>query len=299
MALFHRPFPFQIVVAACQRSFWSAVRLSRPRPSRFHPSLPFLLAHARLPPAILACAALTPRKAPNGRDKPLPPRAHHSLPLFLLLKAPNSSSSLPRRNRSPEFAEPPPSSLTRLAFSAAPPGQTKARTSFPITYRHSSTKPRPVSATAAAGAARRRSSSFRRRPRTFAVTRWCSSTSSPTLSDPDAAGHRSPEQSRAAAAVDNPFLAFPDPETSPKERAVSPSPFFPISPARTRRRLAGVRTPASSRTKLYSGLADGVYELVPAAEEIAQESKVNVVHVDPSPEQEYRFEPEGKPRSIT
>nr|CAB3474686.1 unnamed protein product [Digitaria exilis] len=48
-----------------------------------------------------------------------------------------------------------------------------------------------------------------------------------------------------------------------------------------------------------SGLADGVYELVPAAEEIAQESEVNVVHVDPSPEQEYRFEPEGKPRSIT
>nr|CAB3502447.1 unnamed protein product [Digitaria exilis] len=39
--------------------------------------------------------------------------------------------------------------------------------------------------------------------------------------------------------------------------------------------------------------------LVPAAEEIAQESEVNVVHVDPSPEQEYRFEPEGKPRSIT
>nr|CAB3457799.1 unnamed protein product [Digitaria exilis] len=52
---------------------------------------------------------------------------------------------------------------------------------------------------------------------------------------------------------------------------------------------------------LYLRIAgsDAVYELVPAAEEIAQESEVNVVHVDPSPEQEYRFEPEGKPRSIT
>ena len=48
-----------------------------------------------------------------------------------------------------------------------------------------------------------------------------------------------------------------------------------------------------------ANLADGVYELVPAAEEIAQESEVNVVHVDPNPAQEYHFEQEGKHRSIT
>nr|CAB3463253.1 unnamed protein product [Digitaria exilis] len=103
----------------------------------------------------------------------------------------------------------------------------------------------------------------------------------------------SPEQSRAPPPSTTIFPTFSDHETLPEGLTVSSSSIPSTSQGRNRRRLAGARTPANS------GLADGVYELVPAAEEIAQESEVNVVHVDPSPEQEYRFEPEGKPRSIT
>nr|CAB3504973.1 unnamed protein product [Digitaria exilis] len=111
--------------------------------------------------------------------------------------------------------------------------------------------------------------------------------------------HRNPHRSsRAATAVVDPVSGHPRPRDLAQTNHGEPlsfSPHFPgpVSPPSGRRNHAGEpRDP-------YSGLADGVYELVPAAEEIAQESEVNVVHVDPSPEQEYRFEPEGKPRSIT
>nr|CAB3493846.1 unnamed protein product [Digitaria exilis] len=106
----------------------------------------------------------------------------------------------------------------------------------------------------------------------FALTRWCSPATSPTLSDPDVA---------AATVVAEHYSGHPRPRDLAQTNHGEPlfiSPHFP-----------GPVSPPFGR----------LYDLVPAAEEIAQESEVNVVHVDPSPEQEYRFEPEGKPRSIT
>ena len=46
-------------------------------------------------------------------------------------------------------------------------------------------------------------------------------------------------------------------------------------------------------------LQDGVYELVPATEEITQESEVNVVQANQEDEPGDHFEQEGKHRSIT
>nr|CAB3476380.1 unnamed protein product [Digitaria exilis] len=231
---------------------------------------------------------------------------HPLPPLSLLLKPPNSSPLFHAGKRSPEQAEAPPSSFPWGSTLHCSSGQTEALTSFPILHCHSSTNPRPLSPTTAAGVARRRSPSSSPPPahvhsplhsssgrtegtNSFPVPRWCSPTSSPTLSDPDAA---------AATTVVDLDSGHPRPrDLAQKNRGepLSVSPYFPgpVSPPFGRRNHAG------ELEGLNSGLADGVYELVPAAEEIAQESEVNVVHVDPSPEQEYRFEPEGKPRSIT
>nr|CAB3504350.1 unnamed protein product [Digitaria exilis] len=188
------------------------------------------------------------------------------------------------------------------------PGQTKALSSFPILHCHSPTLSRPLSATAATGVARRSSQGFRRRAAhahsslrstsgrtegtiSFLVPRWCSPTASPSLSDPDVA---------AATAVVDLVPGHPRPRDLAQTNHGEPlsiSPHFPgpVSPPFGRRHGCVFNL-------FPGGCAKNVgtfYDLVPAAEEIAQESEVNVVHVDPSPEQEYRFEPEGKPRSIT
>ncbi|KAF8667406.1 hypothetical protein HU200_053089 [Digitaria exilis] len=258
-----------------------------PRAPFSFPALSPRLAHACLPPAARLRRADAAHDANTAAAETLCPSLHPVLPehppppLSLLLKPPNSSLPQHAGKSSPELAEPPPSLLSWAALSA--------RTSFPITHCHSPSHSPPSSATAAAGAARRRSPSFPPPPahvhsslrsssgrtegtNSSAVPRWCSPTTSPTLSDPDV----------AAATVN-------------RGEPLSIFPHFPgpVSPP------FGRRKHASEPRDLDSGLADGVYELVPAAEEIAQESEVNVVHVDPSPEQEYRFEPEGKPRSIT
>ncbi|KAF8702434.1 hypothetical protein HU200_032810 [Digitaria exilis] len=314
---------------ARSRGQWRTVALTRASPSpplplptgpsrdfcaharRFSP-LPCLLSSptraCRLP---LACARVDAgKRRQRPRTPPAAATAHRAAPapipccpstLFL-----PSTSYLNPQTKTLVGAR---RAAAELALVASPlrcsSGQTEARNSFPITHCHCPTTPQLL-----AGEAR----AFRRRPRTWTAR-----------STPPPAEPRAPTASPCRTGAHRP-LPRPSPTpTSPvaarrscraatvvtehlKRTAVSPSPFSPTSPARTRRRLAGVRTPASSRTKLCllpfskgpnSGLADGVYELVPAAEEIAQESEVNVVHVDPSPEQEYRFEPEGKPRSIT
>ncbi|KAF8699025.1 hypothetical protein HU200_034766 [Digitaria exilis] len=97
--------------------------------------------------------------------------------------------------------------------------------------------------------------------------------------------------SRAATAVVDPVSGHPRPRDLAQTNQGEPLSFSPHFP--------GPVSPPFGRRNHAGEPRDPFYELVPAAEEIAQESEVNVVHVDPSPEQEYRFEPEGKPRSIT
>nr|CAB3503815.1 unnamed protein product [Digitaria exilis] len=262
-----------LAVASPPRTAGFCLRLLRPRVLLFPRPVSSRLAHARLPPAARlrarvdaahgANTAATSRcrreTSPSCPGLHLVIPEHPSTPLSLLLKAPNSSPSLPRRNRSPEFTELPP-----------PP----AHVHSPL---HSSSG--------------RTEGTF-----SFTVPRWCSKTCSPTFCDLDAA---------AATAVADRDSGHPRPRDLAQTNHGEPlsiSPHFPgpVSPPFGRRNHAGELEDTVVSSTSFQGAERKMQGLlVPAAEEIAQESEVNVVHVDPSPEQEYRFEPEGKPRSIT
>ncbi|KAF8783605.1 hypothetical protein HU200_000458 [Digitaria exilis] len=267
------------------------------------------LAHARLPPAVLACAALTPRTAPTRpRQAAVAARRHRaaphpSTPLSLLLKP--STVPLPQHagKTSPELAEPPPSLLSWAALAVASPlpyPPLPLTEPFPTRFPHQSRwRSSPELTELSAAAAHVHSPLYSSSSRTegtisFLVPRWCSPTASPSLSDLDAAGRRSPEQAEP-----------PPPSLTLKRITVSPSPFSPhfpgpVSPPFGRRNHTGELEDLVVSSTSFQGAERKMQGLlVPAAEEIAQESEVNVVHVDPSPEQEYRFEPEGKPRSLT
>nr|CAB3453327.1 unnamed protein product [Digitaria exilis] len=338
-----------------------APRAPFPRP------VPSRLAHARLPPAVLACAALTPRKAPTARDKPLPPC------LLAVLPQPPSSPqtvppSLPRRNRSPEFAEPPPSSLTRPAFSL-PHHPLPLSDHTPTRFRHHSRRrssPEKLELSLAPLLLRLNRGHQQLRRAALVLIDPFPDLLRPRRRRSPLAGVAEPPPSSPSTFPAIPARHSPRPETPARRRRTnadelgdlpahhnnSSSAPIPLERCTTtleqgcpwRSRLSElegnvhprsgdfrhVRAQPSSRGTStleqvisvtlepsqarggrspgvfrlvegadYSSLADGVYELVPAAEEIAQESEVNMVHVDPSPEQEYRFEPEGKPRSIT
>ncbi|KAF8700709.1 hypothetical protein HU200_034060 [Digitaria exilis] len=348
-----------LAVASPPRTAGFCPRLLRPRVLLFPRPVSSRLAHARLPPAARLRARVD---AAHGANTAAASRCRRET--SPCCPGPQTAPpSLSRRNRSPEFAEPPPSSLTRPAFSL-PHHPLPLSDHTPTRFRHHS---------------RRRSS-----PEKLELSL------APLLLRLNR-GHQ--QLRRAALVLIDPFpdLLRPRRRRSPLAGVAEPPPSLPSTfpaipvdrgePLYAPRLAAGVRTPTSSGTSLcllpfsskgpsqqlllgthparevydhsragmpvaieaqrargkpssrgtstlervisvtfepsqarggrspgvfrlaegadYSGLADGVYELVPAAEEIAQESEVNVVHVDPSPEQEYRFEPEGKPRSIT
>nr|CAB3459099.1 unnamed protein product [Digitaria exilis] len=261
------------------------------------------LAHARLPPAARLRARVDTARGANPAATwlsvpallsslpsilSLPSRSYISSQQFPSLKAPEKprrtrsraqpSSLLPRPNQGSLELPQPPLLLTEQSPHQIP-HQSPRRSSPEFTE------------TSAAARARAQPGTI-----SFLVSRWCSPTLSPSFSDPDVAGSRSPElpsrhRHLAQTSRGEPLFTFP---------------YFPgpVSPPFGRRNHAGepwteVYLQPLSRGPSAKVQGPVLYELVPAAEEVTQESEVNVVHVDPSPEQEYRFEPEGKPRSIT
>nr|CAB3460293.1 unnamed protein product [Digitaria exilis] len=271
----------------------SAVQMSRPRMP--FPPCPVPSRRPRAP-AVLACAALTPRTVPTARDRaaaaarlpscpwpslrPCPSCPNLPLPSPLKLRA-IPFLSCAENLAGVVFAPPRPPHVSSLL--RAQPCPTDAHRAIPLL------PPPPQPPASPPPPAHVHSSLHSSSGRTegtisFLVSRWCSPTPSPSFSDPDVTGSRSPEQAEP-----------PPPSLTP----LSIFPHFPgpDSPPFGRRNHAGEPRDLVVSSTSFQGAE--LYELVPAAEEIAQESEVNVVHVDPSPEQEYRFEPEGKPRSIT
>nr|CAB3485635.1 unnamed protein product [Digitaria exilis] len=303
--------PPGFAVAAVARR--SKARLLRPRVLLFPRPVSSRLAHARLPPAARlrarvdaahgANTAATSRcrreTSPSCPGLHLVIPEHPSTPLSLLLKP--STVPLPQHagKTSPELAEPPPSLLSWAALAVASPlphPPLPLTEPFPTRFPHQSRwRSSPELTELSAAAAHVHSPLYSSSSRTEGTIRFLHLR--PRHRRSPLAG-----ASRAATAVADLDSGHPRPRDLAQTNHGEPlsiSPHFPgpVSPPFGRRNHAG--EPRDLTAAKYSGLADGVYELVPAAEEIAQESEVNVVHVDPSPEQEYRFEPEGKPRSIT
>ncbi|KAF8685294.1 hypothetical protein HU200_044061 [Digitaria exilis] len=253
------------------------------------------LAHARLPPA----ARLRARRQ-HGHDKALSPRdvtelfpstpslpshayiSQQQFPSLSTPEKPHRSSQSRRRARSRAQLSPLLPRPNRGSLELPQPPLPLTEQS-PHQFPHQSPRrssPDPLRSTS--GRTEGTVSSL--------VSCWCSPTTSPSFSDPDVA---------AATAVVDRVPGHPRPRDLAQTNRGEPLFNFPYFPG-------PVSSPFGRRTRLcLQPLSRGpsakcrVYELVPAAEEITQESEVNVVHVDPSPEQEYRFEPEGKPRSIT
>ncbi|KAF8759361.1 hypothetical protein HU200_010403 [Digitaria exilis] len=276
----------------------SAVQMSRPRVP-FSPlpcplSSPTRACRPRLRRADAAHGANTAATSRCRRDSS-PSCPNLPLPSPLKLRAipflSSASSALAPAKLTPPGAQPCPTDAHRAIPLLPPPPQPPA---FPPPPAH-------VHSSLHSSSGRTEGTN------SFPVPRWCSPTL-PRALRPRRRRSTLAGASRAATAVADRDSGHPRPRDLAQTNHGEPLSISPTSPARSRRRLAGVTTPANSRTRLclqplsrglHSGLADGVYELVLAAEEIAQESEVNLVHVDPSPEQECRFEPEGKPRSIT
>ncbi|KAF8673352.1 hypothetical protein HU200_048912 [Digitaria exilis] len=301
-----------LAVASPPRTAGFGPRLLR-RACPLFPPPRCLLAHPRAPAAAArlharvdaAHGANTAATRPCRRDSsPSCPSPHLELPEHPLtpLSRLHKPATVPLpsspEKHSPEQAEAPPSSFTCAALSTASPAKPRlSRASPSSTATHRAIPdplPPPEPPASPPPPAHVHSSLHSSSGRTegtvsFLVSCWCSPTTSPSFSDPDVA---------AATAVIDRVSGHPRPRDLAQTNRGEPLFIFPhfpgpVSPPFGRRNHAG------EPRDHHSGLADGVYELVPAAEEIAQESEVNVVHVDPSPEQEYRFEPEGKPRSIT
>ncbi|KAF8670159.1 hypothetical protein HU200_050883 [Digitaria exilis] len=275
------------------------------------------LAHARLPPAARLRARVDTARGANTAATwlsvpallsslpsilSLPSRSYISSQQFPSLKAPEKprrtrsraqpSSLLPRPNQGSLELPQPPLLLTEQSphqIHHQSPRQLRRRSrTRTARFPPPPAKPRaPLASSCHAGA-------HRPFPR-----------ASPTLTSP-AAAHRS---CRAATVVAEHDSGHPRPRDLAQTSRGEPLftfPYFPgpVSPPFGRRNHAGepwteVYLQPLSRGPSAKVQGPVLYELVPAAEEVTQESEVNVVHVDPSPEQEYRFEPEGKPRSIT
>nr|CAB3489478.1 unnamed protein product [Digitaria exilis] len=289
----------------------SNARLLRPRVPLFPSPRCLLASPTRACRTALACARVDagkgrqrPRQSRCRRDSSLScPNLHPVLPehpyapLSLLLKPPTVPLSSTPEKPSPEFAEAPPSSLSWAALSTAPLAKPRISRASPS----STATPRPIpepspelTELSAAARARAQPTPLRLRPNRGHQQLPRAAL---VLNDlfPDLLRPR--RRRRAATAVADLDSDHPRPRDLAQTNHGEPlsiSPYFPgPDPPPFGRRTKECLQPLSR------GPSAKFYELVPAAEEIAQESEVNVVHVDPSPEQEYRFEPEGKPRSIT
>ncbi|KAF8663166.1 hypothetical protein HU200_055767 [Digitaria exilis] len=300
-----------LAVASPPRTAGFCPRLLRPRVLLFPRPVFSRLAHARLPPAARLrarvdaahganTAATSPCRrgsSPSCLSLHLVLPEHPSTPLSRLLK-PSTVPSLPRRKNTRRSSQ-----RRRRARSRAQPSPLLPRPNqgshelphpplplpepFPTRFPHQSRWRSSPELTELSAAARARA-----QPALLLLQPNRGHHSLPravlVLTDPFSEllrpqRRRSPlaGASRAATAVVDLVPGHPRPQDLAQTNHGEPlsiSPHFP-----------GPVSPPFGR----------LYELVPAAEEIAQESEVNVVHVDPSPEQEYRFEPEGKPRSIT
>nr|CAB3502547.1 unnamed protein product [Digitaria exilis] len=308
-----------LAVASPPRTAGFCPRLLRPRVLLFPRPVSSRLAHARLPPAArlrarvdAAHGANTAATSPCRRGSSpsclsLHPELpeHPSTPLSRLLKP--STVPLPStpEKHSPELAEAPPSSLLCTALPAAPPAKPRLAIASPTSTATPRPTPDPLPPPeppasppppAHVHSSLRSISGRTEGTISFLVPCWCSPTTSPSFSDPNVA---------AATAVVDLVPGHPRPQDLAQTNHGEPlsiSPHFPgpVSPPFGRRNHAGELEDLVVSSTSFQGAERKMQGLlVPAAEEIAQESEVNVVHVDPSPEQEYRFEPEGKPRSIT